>query len=100
MAKKNPKLLSEMTVEELIVVMDDFMRELAQNKDFPADIFSVIKEIVLRVGPPYEVYEKFTHLDQQIREIQKTVFSDTVGQNDSREALGIWAEILQWCKDK
>ena len=89
MAKKKPKLLSEMTVDELFVEMDNFMQELAQDKGFSADIFSVIKEIVLRVGPPYEVYEKFTHPDQQIREIQKTAFSDTAGQNYSRGALGI-----------
>ena len=62
--------------------------------------FLVIKEIVLRLGPPYEIYEKFTHLDQQIQKLQKNASLDVMCEDDSKEAKETWAEIREYYKDQ
>ena len=96
MATENKKPISEWSVDELFAEMEDFFNYLGKGGEFRAYIIVVFKEIILRVGPPYEIYEKFGQLQSLLAQIEDLGETDSEFENLVNQAIVIWEEIKDW----
>ena len=96
MTEDNKKPISEWTLDELFAEMEDFLNYLGKGGEFQVDIFTIVKEIILRAGPPYEVYEKFGQLQSLLDQMEDIGETDPEFESLLNQATGIWEEIKNW----
>ena len=93
MTEDNNKPIGKWSVDELFAEMEDFFNYLGKGGEFRGDIFTVIKEIILRIGPSYEVYEEFGQLRSVLGQMANISEIDPKFESLLIQATGIWEEI-------
>ena len=96
MTDDNRKPINEWTIDELFAEMGGYFNYLSQGGEYGSDVFEVIKEIILRAGPPYEVYDKFTQIKGLLGQIENIVKEGQEFENLLSQSTGIWEEIKDW----
>lgn len=96
MIEGNKGPISEWTVDELFIEMEEFFNYLGKGGEFQAYIFTIVKEIILRVGPPYDVYEKFAQLQSLLDQMEDIGETDPEFKSLLNQATEIWEEIKDW----
>ena len=96
MTENSDKPISEWLVDELFTEMEDFFYYLGRGGKFKAHIFDVFKEIILRVGPPYEVYKRFSELQSLLGQIKDVSQEDPKFDSLLIQSVRIWEEIKGW----
>ena len=90
------KPLGEWTVDALFAEMKEFFNDLHNGDEFRVYIFDVIKEVILRAGPPYEVYERFGQLRSLLDQMEDIGETDPEFESLLNQVTKIWEEIKGW----
>jgi hypothetical protein len=93
------KPMGEWSVEDLFEEMDSLIDLLDKKGIFSSQIYTFLKEIVLRAGPPYEVYKQFNLLQDTLEKMENYNMSEPEFIELSGRAKEIWKEIKAWCFD-
>ena len=96
MTEDSNKPISERSADELLAEMEEFFNYLGKSGEFQIDIFTVVKEIILRAGPTYEVYAKFGELQSLLQQIKDIGEADPEFVSLLKQATGIWKEVKDW----
>ena len=97
--ENNEKSIGELTVDELFAEVEEYFNYLNKGDEVPPKMFAIMKEIVLRIGPSYEIYEKFTKLYDLLDRMEDT--GKVASEFGLRlvEATELWEEIKRWYFD-
>ena len=90
------KSIGEWSVEDLFEEMDSLVGLLDKKGIFSSRIYTYLKEIVLRVGPPYEVFKQFNLLQNILGKMGNYNMIESDFIELSNRAKEIWKEIKTW----
>ena len=75
---------------------EEFFNYLGKGGEFRPYIFAIIKESILRAGPSYEVYEKFSELQGLLDKMEDVGETNPEFESLLNQAIEIWEEIKGW----
>ena len=90
------KPMGEWSVEGLFEEMDSMLDVLDKKGKFNSLIYTVLKEIILRAGPPYEVYKQFNQLRGNLETMENYNTTDPEFGELLDRVTEIWEEIKAW----